>query len=209
MARPISPVCRLCRREGMKLFLKGTRCDTPKCAVERRESPPGMSTGRRGGKATEYAAHLREKQKVKRFYGVLERQFRKYFHQAERAKGHTGDALMSLLERRLDNVVYRLGFGLSRAQARMLITHGHLLVNGRMLNRPSCLVRPGDVIRVKARPKSQQLAQAARAESHRTVPDFLSIAEGAEPEGHVLRLPEKADVSIPVATHLIVELCSK
>ena len=208
MARPISPVCRLCRREGRKLFLKGTRCDTPKCAVERRESPPGMTSSRRG-KSTDYAAHLREKQKVKRFYGVLERQFRKYFHQAERAKGHTGDALMSLLERRLDNVVYRLGFGQSRAQARMMITHGHVTVNGRLLNIPSCLTRPGDVIRVKNRPKSRQLVEANRAETSRQIPDFLSVAEGAEPEGRVLRLPEAADVSIPVETHLIVELCSK
>ena len=137
----------------MKLFLKGTRCDTPKCAVERRESPPGMTTGRRG-KPTEYAAHLREKQKVKRYYGVLERQFRKYFRQAERTKGHTGDALMSLLERRLDNIVYRLGFGQSRAQARMMVTHGHITVNGRLVNIPSYLVRPGDVIRVKNRPRA-------------------------------------------------------
>ncbi|MGD0897450.1 MAG: 30S ribosomal protein S4 [Thermoguttaceae bacterium] len=208
MARPISPVCRLCRREGMKLFLKGTRCDTPKCAVERRESPPGMTQGRRG-KATEYATHLREKQKVKRFYGVLERQFRRYFQQAERAKGHTGDALMGLLERRLDNIVYRLGFGLSRAQSRMMITHGHITVNGRLVNIPSYLTRPGDTIRVKGRPKSLQLAEAARAEARRQIPDFLSVAEGAEPQGHVLRMPEAADASIPVQTHLIVELCSK
>jgi small subunit ribosomal protein S4 len=201
-------VCRLCRREGRKLFLKGTRCDTPKCAVERRESPPGMTSSRRG-KSTDYAAHLREKQKVKRFYGVLERQFRTYFHQAERAKGHTGDALMSLLERRLDNVVYRLGFGQSRAQSRMMITHGHVTVNGRLVNIPSFLARPGDVVRVKDRPKSRQLAEANRAETSRQVPDFLSVAEGPEPEGHVLRLPEAADVSIPVETHLIVEICSK
>jgi small subunit ribosomal protein S4 len=208
MAREIGPVCRMCRREGMKLFLKGTRCDTPKCAVERREAPPGMTSGRRG-KPTEYATHLREKQKVKRCYGVLERQFRKYFQQAERTKGHTGEALMVLLERRLDNIICRLGLGQSRAQARMLVTHGHITINGRMVNIPSYLVRPGDVIRVKNRPKSVTLAQANRAETSRQVPDFLGLVEGPELEGHVLRLPEAADVSIPVQTQLIVELCSK
>lgn len=199
----------MCRREGTKLFLKGTRCDTPKCAVERRESPPGMNTRR--GKATEYAAHLREKQKVKRYYGVLERQFRKYFDQAERTKGHTGDALMILLERRLDNIVCRLGFGQSRAQSRLMIAHGHVTVNGRKVTIPSYLIRPGDVIRAKARPKSLQLLQANRAEANRQVPDFLNVVEGPEqqPEGHVLRMPEAADVSIPAQTQLIVELCSK
>ncbi len=192
----------------MKLFLKGTRCDTPKCSFERRETPPGMTTGRRG-KPTEYAAHLREKQKVKRYYGVLERQFRKYFHQAERTKGHTGDALMILLERRLDNVIARLGLAQSRAQSRLMVTHCHVTVNGRMVNIPSFLVRPGDVIRIKARPKSQTLAQANRSAHTRQVPDFLSLSEGAELEGRMVRMPEAADVSIPVQTQLIVELCSK
>ena len=143
----------------MKLFLKGTRCDTPKCAFERRESPPGMNTFRRG-KQTDYGVHLREKQKVKHYYGVLERQFRKFFAMAEQGKGNTGEALMSLLERRLDNVVYRLGFGHSRAQARLLVSHGHVTVNGRRVDIPSYLTRPGDVIRVKNRPKSLQLVQA-------------------------------------------------
>jgi small subunit ribosomal protein S4 len=192
----------------VKLFLKGTRCDTPKCAVERREAPPGMNSGRRG-KATEYAAHLREKQKVKRYYGVLERQFRKYFQQAEHAKGHTGDALMVLLERRLDNIVCRLGFGQSRAQARMMVSHGHVTVNGRRVNIASYLVRPGDVIRIKTREKSTQLAQGNREANPKQVPDFLSLVEGAELEGHVLRMPDRADVSIPCQTQLIVELCSK
>jgi small subunit ribosomal protein S4 len=192
----------------MKLFLKGTRCDTPKCAFERRESPPGMSTFRRG-KPTDYAVHLREKQKVKHHYGLLEKQFRKVFAMAEKGKGNTGKALMSLLERRLDNIVYRLGFGLSRAQARLLVAHGHVAVNGRHVDIPSYLTRPGDVIRVKNRPKSLQLVEAVLAQSSRDVPDFLSRAEGVPPEGHVLRLPEAADASIPVQTHLIVELCSK
>jgi len=208
MARRSSPVCRLCRREGTKLFLKGSRCDTPKCAFERRESPPGMNSFRRG-KQTDYGLHLREKQKVKHHYGLLERQFRKVFAMPARGKGNTGEALMSLLERRLDNVVYRLGFGLSRAQARLLVGHGHVTVNGRRVDIASYLTRPGDVIRVKNRPKSLQLVQAVLAESHREVPDFLSRVEGPQPEGHVLRMPEAADASIPVQPHLIVELCSK
>ncbi len=158
MARQHSPVCRLCRREGMKLFLKGTRCDTPKCAFERRESPPGMSSFRRG-KPTDYGVHLREKQKVKHHYGLLEKQFRKVFAMAEKGKGNTGEALMSLLERRLDNIVYRLGFGLSRAQARVLVGHGHVTVNGRRVDIPSYLTRPGDVIRVEEPP--QELAVGA------------------------------------------------
>lgn len=208
MARRSSPVCRMCRREGMKLFLKGTRCDTPKCAFERRESAPGMNSFRRG-KLTEYGIHLREKQKVKNHYGLLEKQFRKVFAQAEKGKGNTGEALMSLLERRLDNIVYRLGFAHSRAQARLLVAHGHVTVNERRVDIPSFVTRPGDAIRVKDRPKSLQLVQGVLAESHRDVPDFLSRVDGAQPEGHVLRLPEAADVSIPVQPHLIVELCSK
>jgi small subunit ribosomal protein S4 len=208
MARHSSPVCRLCRREGVKLFLKGSRCDTPKCAFERRESPPGMNSFRRG-KQTDYGVHLREKQKVKHHYGLLEKQFRKIFAMAERGKGNTGEALMGLLERRLDNVVYRLGFGHSRAQARLLVSHGHVTVNGRRVDIPSYLMRPGDVIRVKDRPKSLQLVQTVLAEAHRDVPDFLNRVDGPQPEGHVLRLPEAADASIPVQPHLIVELCSK
>src|SRR4029079_14986881 len=136
MGRHIGPVCRLCRREGLKLFLKGTRCDTPKCAVDRREGVPGMHQYRRG-KASEYAIRLREKQKVKRYYGIFERQFRKYFHEASRRPGTTGDALMTLIERRLDNVITRLGFATSRAQARQLIGHGHITVNGRKVDIPS------------------------------------------------------------------------
>lgn len=207
MARNTGPVCRKCRREGSKLFSKGTRCDTPKCAFERREIPPGQQSHRRG-KMTDYALHLREKQKVKNYYGVLERQFRRYFERAERARANTGEALMSLLERRLDNVVHRLGFGQSRAQARQMVSHGHITVNGRRVDVPSYLVRPADVIRVKPRSKSMELVKANLAESHRDVPDFLTRVEGDQPEGHVVRIPEAADVSIPVQTQLIVELCS-
>ncbi len=208
MARHTGPVCRLCRREGVKLFLKGTRCDTQKCAIERRNQPPGMHSARRG-KQTDYGLHLREKQKVKHYYGVLERQFRTYFAQAARSKGNTGEALVQLLERRLDNVIHRLGFGQSRAQARQLVAHGHITVNGRYCNVPSFLVRPGDVVRVKNRRESLQLVQANLAENNRQVPDFLSLAEGALPEGRVNRLPDTADISIPVEMQLIVELCSK
>jgi small subunit ribosomal protein S4 len=138
MARYTGPVCRLCRRDGLKLFLKGTRCDTPKCAIERRENPPGQQQARRG-KLTDYGQHLREKQKVKHYYGVLERQFRRYYHEALKGTGNTGDALMVILERRLDNVVHRLGFGQSRAQARQMIRHGHITVNGKKVTIPSML----------------------------------------------------------------------
>jgi small subunit ribosomal protein S4 len=200
----------LCRRDGLKLFLKGTRCDTPKCAIERRDAPPGQQQVRRG-KLTDYGTHLREKQKVKHYYGVLERQFRRYFERAERTKGNTGDALMSLLERRLDNVVHRMGFALSRAAARQLVSHGHVTVNGKRVNVPSYLVRAGDIIRVKNRSKSLDLARAHLAENNRQVPDFLSVsaAENTVPEGVVGRLPGADDVSIPIQTQLIVELCSR
>jgi small subunit ribosomal protein S4 len=192
----------------MKLFLKGTRCDTPKCGIERRDSPPGQQQSRRG-KLTDYGVHLREKQKVKHYYGVLERQFRRYFEKAEHSKGNTGDVLMSLLERRLDNIVHRLGFGLSRAAARQLICHGHVTVNGKRVNVPSYLVRVGDVIRVKNRSKSLDLAKGHLAEAHRQTPDFLSLTNTEIPEGVVGRLPAADDVSIPVQTQLIVELCSR
>ena len=208
MARYTGPVCRLCRRDGLKLFLKGTRCDTPKCAIERRESPPGQQQQRRG-KLTDYGQHLREKQKVKHYYGVLERQFRRYFEQAERGKGNTGDTLMTLLERRLDNIVHRFGFGQSRAQARQIIRHGHITVNGRKVDIPSYQVRIGDVIRVKNRAKSLDLVRASLADSARDVPDFLSRSDSQIPEGIVGRLPASDDVSIPVQTQLIVELCSR
>jgi small subunit ribosomal protein S4 len=208
MARYTGPVCRLCRRDGLKLFLKGTRCDTPKCAIERRESPPGMHQSRRG-KLTDYGVHLREKQKVKHYYGVLERQFRRYFDRASQSKGNTGNALLILLERRLDNIVHRLGFGLSRAQARQIIRHGHITVNGRRVDIPSYEVRIGDVIRAKNRAKSLDAIRSSLSEAHRDVPDFLSRSDSQIPEGIVGRLPAADDVSIPVQTQLIVELCSR
>ena len=208
MGRITGPVCRLCRRDGLKLFLKGSRCDTPKCAFERRSTPPGMVQKRRS-KATDYGLRLREKQKVKHFYGVLERQFRTYFARAERGKGNTGESLMSLLERRLDNIVHRLGFAASRAAARQMVMHGHITVNGRRVDVPSYLVKAGDLVRVKNRVRSLQLVHAALAEFRREVPDFLSRGEGAVPEGRVDRLPAAEDVSLPVQANLIIELCSK
>ncbi len=208
MARTTGPVCRLCRRDGLKLFLKGSRCDTPKCAIERRDVPPGMNQTRRG-KLTDYGVHLREKQKVKHYYGVLERQFRGYYARAVRGKGNTGETLMTLLESRLDNVVHRLGFGQSRSQARQLICHGHVTVNGRRVDIPSYICKAGDIIRAKNRPKSLQAVLANISEFHRDVPEFLSRTDGPIPEGRVSRLPSMEDVSIPVQANLIIELCSK
>ena len=208
MGRITGPVCRLCRRDGLKLFLKGSRCDTPKCAFERRPTPPGVIQKRRP-KPTDYGLRLREKQKVKHYYGVLERQFRTYFARAVRGKGNTGESLMALLERRLDNIVHRLGFAASRAAARQMVMHGHITINGRRLDIPSYLVKPGDLVRVKNRIKSLQLVHAAIAENRREVPDFLSRIDGAIPEARIDRLPGADDVSLPVQTNLIIELCSK
>jgi small subunit ribosomal protein S4 len=164
---------------------------------------------KRRSKPTDYGLHLREKQKVKHFYGVLERQFRTYFARAERGKGNTGESLMSLLERRLDNVVHRLGFAPSRAAARQLVMHGHITINGAKLDVPSYLVKAGDLLRVKNRAKSLQLVHAALADFRRDVPEFLSRGDGPIPEGRVDRLPATEDVSIPVQANLIIELCSK
>ena len=223
MARTLGPVCKRCRREGAKLFLKGTRCDSQSCPFEKVGSnkkplPPGMH-GFKRGKMTEYGEQLREKQKVKTYYGVLEAQFRRYYEAAERAKGNTGQVLMSYLERRLDNVVYRLGFAVSRAQARQLIAHGHICVNGRRLDVASYQTRPGDTISVKVykregektkRPGSRAIVDFALENlGARTVPDFLARNEGSVPSGTVLRNPVFDDVSLPVNPQLIVELCSK
>ena len=208
MARYTGPVCKLCRREGQKLFLKGMRCDTPKCALERRSVPPGMH-GMKRTKKTDYAIHLREKQKVKRFYGVLERQFRRYFQMAERSRGNTGERLMQLLESRLDNVVHRLGFAASRRQARQMITHGHITVNGRRVTIPSFLLRPGDVVSVRPKPKSIERVQANLSELSRPVPGFLTRVDGDVPQGHFGRLPMPEEVAVQAQPQLIVEICSR
>lgn len=214
MGRTLGAVCKRCRREGVKLFLKGTRCDNAAvCAMEKRPTAPGMH-GLKRGKMTDYGIHLREKQKVKTFYGVLEKQFRKYYQMAERSKGNTGKVLMSLLERRLDNIVYRLGFATSRNQARQLISHGHLLLNGKFLDIPSYLVRPGDVISVKNKKGSLDMVQIALDSMNRERPDFVEFVvnevPGAKiPTGTLLREPVAEDVSLKVDPQLIVELCSR
>lgn len=209
MGRYTGPVCRLCRREGVKLFLKSLRCDSPKCALElRKDNPPGMHVGKRR-KLTDYGSRLREKQKVKRYYGVFERQFRRYMDIAGRSKGNTGSTLMSLLERRLDNIVHRLGFALSRPSARQLVAHGHIRVNGHKVTIPSYTVDAGDVITVKARPRSLGYVRNSLSDAKMKVPDFLSLTTGDEPEGRVVRLPGMEDVSIAVQPSLIIELLSK
>ena len=210
MARILGAVCRKCRREGMKLFLKGSRCNSDRCAFQRRQAPPGMhGMQSRRSKMTDYGIHLREKQKVKIFYGVLEKQFRKYFDMADRAKGNTGTNLMSILECRLDNVIYRLGFGASRAQSRQLISHGHILVNDHRVNIASYLVRPGDAITLKNKKNIVEMVKATMQETGVQVPEFLVRTEGDVPQGVMLRKPVSEDVSIIVQPQLIVELCSK
>lgn len=193
MGRHLDSVCKLCRREGIKLYLKGSRCDSPKCAIERRNVPPGMH-GYRRGKPSEYGVRLREKQKLKRFYGVFERQFRRYFQLASRSPENTGEMLLSIMERRLDNVVYRLSFAPSRASARQLVSHGHVMVSGKACNIPSLLLKAGDTVTVKSRPRSLQLVKLALQESPPPVPDFLERTSTEPPEGRLARLPSRADV---------------
>jgi len=210
MGRYTGPTCRLCRRQGIKLMLKGARCETAKCPMERqwRNNPPGMHRWRRG-RTSEYGIRLREKQKVKRFYGLYERQFMRAFREAERQKANTGATLLSLLERRLDNVVYKLGFAPSRASARMTITHGHIYVNGRRTNIPSYLVKTGDRIAVKPVDRSKNLVRARLEElGEPSVQNWLSL-EMTKLEGTVLAMPTRDDVTIPVEENLIVELCSR
>src|SRR5438270_10159413 len=164
MGRNLDPVCKMCRREGMKLYLKGARCDSPKCAIERRDSAPGMHGSRRG-KPSEYAIRLREKQKLKRFYGVFERQFRRYFSLASRSPENTGEVLLTIMERRLDNIVHRLGWAPNRASARQMVAHGHIQVNGKACNIPSLLVKAGDTLAAKQRPRSLTLVKLHLTES--------------------------------------------
>src|SRR5262249_47803901 len=192
MAKELDYRCKMCRREGIKLFLKGSRCESPKCAIERRNQPPGMHTRR--GKPSEYGLRLREKQRLKRFYGVFERQFRRYFSLASRSKANTGEALLSIMERRLDNIVHRLGFAPNRASARQLVSHGHFLVNGKACGIRSMLLRAGDTVTVKNRPRSLQLVKLHLQESPPPMPDYLERHEGDQPEGRVTRLPSRTDV---------------
>jgi len=208
MARYRQSVCRLCRREAMKLFLKGDRCFTNKCAIERRNFPPGQH-GKRRSKILGYGIQLREKQKVKRFYGILEEQFRLTFQRAERMRGVTGENLLSLLERRLDNVVHRLGFAASRTQARQLVRHGHVRVNGRKVNVPSFVVTAGAIVSVKEKSRKNPLiVGAVETAKGRGIPAWLEL-HAAEFEGKVVALPKREDVALPVNEKLIVELYSK
>jgi small subunit ribosomal protein S4 len=208
VARYTGAVCRLCRREGLKLFLKGERCYTDKCAIERRNYPPGEH-GQARPKFSEYSVQLREKQKLRRMYGVLEGQFRRYFAMADRAKGVTGETLLQLLERRLDNTVYRIGFATSRAEARQLVRHGHFRVNGRKVNVPSYLVRAGDTVTVRDRSqKVTRIQESLELAQRRGVPDWLEIT----PEsfaGRVKSLPARSDLTMPINEKLVVELYSK
>ena len=208
MARTRGPVCRLCRREGMKLFLKGDRCYKDKCAIERRGYAPGQH-GRRRSKVTGYGIQLREKQKVKRIYGVLERQFRNYFKKAARRKGITGETLLSFLERRLDNVVYRIGLASSRPQARQFVNAGHVLVNGRRVDIPSFLVKKGDEIAVREKSrKNEFIRQSIETAKGRGVPDWLELDAEAF-KGRVTALPKREEIALPITEQLIVELYSK
>lgn len=208
MARYSGSVCRLCRRENLKLFLKGERCYTDKCAIERRNYPPGQH-GQGRPKFSAYSIQLREKQKVKRMYGLMENQFRRTFAMAERLKGITGEALLILLERRLDNVTYRLGFASSRADARMLVRHGHILVNGKRVNIPSYIVRAGDVVSVKEQSRQMgRVISALEGAQRRGVPEWAAVdREGFS--GRIKILPTRSDITAPINEKLIVELYSK
>ena len=208
MARYTGSVCRLCRREGAKLFLKGDRCYSGKCAFVKRPTPPGEQKKGRRNKVSEYGLQLREKQKVKRAYGMLESQFEKYYLLAERMKGKTGENLLMLLESRLDNVAYRLGLGESRAQARQLVMHGHVLVNGSKVDIPSYFVSEGDEITVRKKSQDTERFKELRESEARPMPSWLSM-DNANLTGRVLSAPVREDIDLTIEEHLIVELYSK
>ncbi len=208
MARYTGPRCRICRREGTKLFLKGDRCYSDKCAFERRSYAPGQH-GQARIKVSDYGIRLREKQRVRKMYGMQEAQFRRYFDWADRKKGVTGTNLLAFLERRLDNVVYRLGFAESRVQARQLVTHGHFLVNGRKVNIPSFLVKVGDVIEVAEKSRSAApIKSAQESVARRGVPEWLELDFDAF-KGSVKAMPERGHITMPIQEQLIVEFYSK
>jgi small subunit ribosomal protein S4 len=208
LARYTKSVCRLCRRENLKLFLKGERCYTEKCAIDRRNYPPGQH-GQNRRKFSDYGAQLREKQKVKRLYGVLENQFRNIFKEADRRKGITGEILLSLLERRLDNAVYRLGFANSRNEARQLVMHNHFLVNQTKVNIPCYLVKPGDVIQLREKSKKVvRILEALEGVARRGVPQWLEL-DKEQLKGSVKASPTREEITIPIQEKLIVELYSK
>ena len=208
MARYINAVCRLCRREGEKLFLKGTRCNTPKCSIARKSYVPGQH-GKNRVKLSNYGAQLREKQKVKRMYGVLEKQFRRYFGIASKSKGVTGKMLLQLLERRLDNVAFRLGFAVSRAQGRQIVRHNFIYVNSKRVNIPSFLVDKDDIVAIKEAEKMQnRIRENLELSKDRTVPSWLELDSGGL-KAKVLRMPEKEDIPSTIQEQFIVELYSK
>jgi len=209
LARYVGSSCRLCRQENLKLFLKGDRCYGDKCSFERRPYAPGQHGQRRGRKPSDYRVQLREKQKVKRIYGVLEKQFRGYYFRSERQKGITGINLLILLESRLDNIVYRMGFSNSRNQARQMVRHNHFLVNNKKVNIPSYLVRPGDVIDVKEKSrKIPQLLEGMETVVRRGIPDWIEV-EKEKFRGTLKSLPNREDITMPIQEQLIVELYSK
>jgi small subunit ribosomal protein S4 len=208
MARNLDAKCRQCRREGEKLFLKGEKCFTDKCAIERRNYPPGMH-GQRSGRLSGYGVQLREKQKVRRIYGLLERQFRKTYHAAEQSKGITGEALLQLLESRLDTVTYRMGFGSSRSEARQIVRHNGILVNGKRVNIPSFQCRPGDVIEVASKAKEQlRVKGAAEAAEGRGFPEWLEVDAKAL-KGKFKARPQRSELPSTINESLVVELYSK
>ncbi|UCD28042.1 MAG: 30S ribosomal protein S4 [Planctomycetota bacterium] len=210
MSRYIGPVCRQCRREGIKLMIKGPRCETAKCPMEKqwRSNPPGMHAWRRG-KGSGYALRLREKQKVKRYYGLFERQFMIYFRHAERARENTGTAFLKLLERRLDNVIYKAGLASSRKGGRVMVGHGHIYVNGRRVDRPGYLVNQGDQISVKPSERSKKLAKSYMEFSQDKAQQPWLQVDASKLEVTVAALPSRDDVQIPVEEQLIVEMCSR
>jgi small subunit ribosomal protein S4 len=201
------PRCRQCRREGMKLMLKGERCKTEKCAVERRPFPPGMRVSKRRRSSTEYNTQLREKQKIRRIYGVLEKQFELYFNTASKSSGVTGERLLQILETRIDNIVYRLGFAPSRSSARLMVLHNHFKVNGKKVNIPSYQVKAGDIVQVREKSKNLEVIHSA-LKAVRDIPDWLSI-DKVKLEGTVIRIPERTAIPVNVQEQLIVELYSR
>ena len=208
MARYSGAQCRICRRESEKLFLKGDRCFTEKCSIERRQYPPGQH-GQRRSKISDYGTQLREKQKVRKIYGVLEKQFRRYFHNVERKKGVTGEVLLQLLERRLDNMVYRMGFAPSRTSARQFVTHGHFLVNGKKVNIPSYMLQVGDIIEVKESIRDTELVKDSLSKiEQRGIPSWVEI-DFQNFKGKLLQIPAREDIQLPAQEQLIVELYSK
>jgi len=210
MSRHTDPVCKLCRREGVKLYFKGSRCYTPKCALEKRDQAPGMHTRR--GKLSEYGVRLREKQKLRRFYGASQRQFLRVFQIASRSTENTGEVLLSLMERRLDNVVYRLGWAASRRAARQVVAHGHIKVNGRRVDIPSYLLKVNDVVSVKNTPKSLALVKLSLQNNPPKPPDYLELTAGDNPSGKLLRLPTRDDVDPNISNiqeQLIIEFTSR